>query len=348
SNGACLLPGKVEKGRANAMEVVEWAGMEERDNLYLKLVYHFDGTIAESLPDLTPNGFCRILLDQEGTPIQANTSVKDIDYFNAKLEVGLAYRISNFICEPTKAYQQTLDNKTSLRVGKYTSFDSISATTFPCHYFHFTSYNQLETKIPKPDKNNKMQYPVLTDYIGCIRSVGDVIPFGDANTTHSKRRKIEIENLNGKIIKLTIWDEMAEHFGQAEFQKMQQPVIIAMSSCRVSKYRGSEHIMFKSRYEQTPPLIIFKLPYPNIEKEALRNRYPLKTTMEQNLVSYMAIRFTAEATITSINTNKDWYYVSYHECNKAAINQGEYYRCIDHGPQPGPFFRSETPQDWLL
>nr|GEV94926.1 hypothetical protein [Tanacetum cinerariifolium] len=30
TNGACSLPGKVEKGRANAMEVVEWAGMEER------------------------------------------------------------------------------------------------------------------------------------------------------------------------------------------------------------------------------------------------------------------------------------------------------------------------------
>nr|GFD62410.1 hypothetical protein [Tanacetum cinerariifolium] len=26
----CLLLGKVEEGRANAMEVVEWAGMEER------------------------------------------------------------------------------------------------------------------------------------------------------------------------------------------------------------------------------------------------------------------------------------------------------------------------------
>nr|GEU60568.1 hypothetical protein [Tanacetum cinerariifolium] len=29
TNDACLLPGKVEEGRANAMEVVEWAGMEE-------------------------------------------------------------------------------------------------------------------------------------------------------------------------------------------------------------------------------------------------------------------------------------------------------------------------------
>ncbi|GJW09056.1 nucleic acid-binding, OB-fold protein [Tanacetum coccineum] len=97
--------------------------------------------------------------------------------------------------------------------------------------------------------------------------------------------------------------------------------------------------LFKSRYQQTPPLIICKLPYEDIEKEKLRNKYPLKTIMEQNLVSYKAIRFTAEATITSINTNRDWYYVSCHQCNKAVINQEEKYSFLDHGPQPGPFFR---------
>ncbi|GJV44679.1 DNA helicase [Tanacetum coccineum] len=52
-----------------------------------------------------------------------------------------------------------------------------------------------------------------------------------------------------------------------------------------------------------------------------------------------AIRFTAEATIMSINTSRDWYYVSCHQCNKAVITQGEKYSCIDHGPQSGPFFR---------
>ncbi|GJZ37272.1 DNA helicase [Tanacetum coccineum] len=98
-------------------------------------------------------------------------------------------------------------------------------------------------------------------------------------------------------------------------------------------------VMFKSRYQETPPLIICKFSYQDTEKEKLRNKYPLKTLMEQNPVSYKAIRFTAEATITSINTNRDWYYVSCHQCNKAAINQGEKYSCLDHGPQPGPFFR---------
>ncbi|GJT60745.1 hypothetical protein Tco_1004278, partial [Tanacetum coccineum] len=101
-------------------------------------------------------------------------------------------------------------------------------------------------------------------YIGCIRSVSGLNPFGDPNRRQSTRRKIEIKNL-------------------------------------------------KSRYQETPSLIICKFPYEDIEKEKLRNRFPLKTLMEQNPLSY--------------------------KCNKAAINQGEKYSCLDHGPQPGPFSR---------
>ncbi|GJT46194.1 hypothetical protein Tco_0954909 [Tanacetum coccineum] len=33
---------------------------------------------------------------------------------------------------------------------------------------------------------------------------------------------------------------MAEHFAQADIEKMEQPVMISVSSCRVSKYKGTE------------------------------------------------------------------------------------------------------------
>ncbi|GJZ33594.1 DNA helicase [Tanacetum coccineum] len=121
--------------------------------------------IARSPPEMTPYAFCCMLLDRKGSAIQANMDLSDVDYFNAKLEVGMAYRISNFSCQVTSRYQQTLENGTSLRFGRYTSFDKIPATTFPHHFFQFTSHNQLESKLPKRDNNNKMQYPVLTGTI---------------------------------------------------------------------------------------------------------------------------------------------------------------------------------------
>ncbi|GJY89426.1 DNA helicase [Tanacetum coccineum] len=92
-------------------------------------------------------------------------------------------------------------------------------------------------------------------YIGCIRGVSDLIPFGDPNKTQSTRRKIEIKNLNGNIIKLTLWNEMAKHFGQADFKKMDQPVIIAASSCRVSKYKDYQLAASPTTYYYLNPNI---------------------------------------------------------------------------------------------
>ncbi|GJU19739.1 DNA helicase [Tanacetum coccineum] len=73
-------------------------------------------------------------------------------------------------------------------------------------------------------------------YIGCLRSTGNISDFGDPNRRQGVRRKIKIENLNGNIVECTLWDEMAEHFGEADLASMKQLVIIAISSCRVSKY----------------------------------------------------------------------------------------------------------------
>nr|GEW53226.1 DNA helicase [Tanacetum cinerariifolium] len=74
-------------------------------------------------------------------------------------------------------------------------------------------------------------------YIGFLRAIGDISNFEDPNTRQGIRRKIKIETLNGNIIEFTLWDEMAKHFDQADIKSMEQPVIIAVSSCWVSKYR---------------------------------------------------------------------------------------------------------------
>ncbi|PWA94768.1 hypothetical protein CTI12_AA056050 [Artemisia annua] len=49
-------------------------------------------------------------------------------------------------------------------------------------------------------------------------------------------RKVEIQNLNRNSLELTLWDDLAETFKKEEIDKLEKPVIIAVSSCRVSKY----------------------------------------------------------------------------------------------------------------
>jgi hypothetical protein len=98
----------------------------------------------------------------QGNAIQANMNVKEIDFFDLKIKLGSVYRISDFMCEPTNSYQQTIDNKTSLRFGKITKFDLITAPHIPCHYFSFVSYNDLQYRVPRVDETGKMQYPILS------------------------------------------------------------------------------------------------------------------------------------------------------------------------------------------
>nr|GEW71462.1 hypothetical protein [Tanacetum cinerariifolium] len=100
-----------------------------------------------------------------------------------------------------------------------------------------------------------------------------------------------------------------------------------------------ENLKFKAIYEDTPPLTIYKHPHKDVQQDKTRNMFLLKTIMDQNPQSYKGVRFTTEATITGINMNKDWYYISCYQCGKAAVVREEDYSCLDHGPQPGPFFR---------
>ncbi|GJR55407.1 hypothetical protein Tco_1405928 [Tanacetum coccineum] len=98
----------------------------------------------------------------QGNAIQANMGKADIAYFSSLLLDGAAYRITKFICNPTINYNQTLQNGTTLRFGKYTSFESIPADAFPKHHFNLVPYNQLNNKLLQPDTTTTPKQPTLT------------------------------------------------------------------------------------------------------------------------------------------------------------------------------------------
>ena len=41
---------------------------------------------------------------------------------------------------------------------------------------------------------------------------------------------------SGNSIELTLWDDLAERFQKDEIDRLEKPIIIAVTSCRVSKY----------------------------------------------------------------------------------------------------------------
>ncbi|GJZ85918.1 nucleic acid-binding, OB-fold protein [Tanacetum coccineum] len=176
-----------------------------------------------------PTKFCCILMDKQGTPIQANMDVKDTEYFDQLLQLKKAYKISGFSCEQTGVWERTLENPTSLIFGRFIDLLEISNDGFPEHYFNFASYNELPART---DVRNS----ILTDYVGCMQAVNRIYTSGDVTTNRTRQGIIEIQNLSGNTIVLTLWHEMATNFNIQEYELMEKPVVIKVSSYRVRRF----------------------------------------------------------------------------------------------------------------
>ncbi|GJS49151.1 DNA helicase [Tanacetum coccineum] len=319
--------------------------------------------ISKSIPDMKEQAFCCILIDRENTAVQANMDLKNLNQFDQMLKLKTVYRISNFICENTKPYQQTLGNKISLKFGKITSFQVLPGkeSEFPEHHFEFISYNQLSSRVPYRDKqDSKMIYPILTDYLGRVRSISDITPFQDATGRQKYRRKVDIESLDGNVVEFTMWDDLATQFNKEEIEKLPPPIIIVVSSCRVTKYRDVQlsatpatyyyinpknqeaenaYKMFEDKYSLNPPLQVTKYRYDDPEQEKTRNRQTLYALLQQNPTTFKGVRFTCEAMITSLNSNRSWSYASCSQCSKASTKRNGVNTCEDHGEQEPPTYR---------
>ncbi|GJY14913.1 DNA helicase [Tanacetum coccineum] len=146
----------------------------------------------------------------------------------------------------------------------------------------------------------------FADYIGRIQAVGRLITSGDATINRTHRRTIDIQNLrvhttyNGSKTAFTMWNEMALDFNTLEYESMDKPVIIAFSSCYVTRYNGlqlsgasahyylnlnvAETYQIRKMYPQlpnmAPPLDIKNQRDEDLEKERNRNRFPLFVLLE--------------------------------------------------------------------
>ncbi|GJX61064.1 DNA helicase [Tanacetum coccineum] len=160
--------------------------------------------ISKSIPEMKQLAFCCILIDRENNAIHANMDVNNINYFDPLLKPRTAYRILNFICEKTKPYQQTLENK----------------------IIHSIQLAAIKSFLPRRRLKNDISD---TD--------SDITPSGNANTGQKYQRKVDIKNLDGNVVEFTMWDDLAKHFMKEEIEKLPRLVIIAVSSCRVSKYK---------------------------------------------------------------------------------------------------------------
>nr|GEX02196.1 DNA helicase [Tanacetum cinerariifolium] len=132
----------------------------------------------------------------------------------------------------------------------------------------------LPSRVPYQDEDSKTIYPILTDYLGLIRSISDITPFRHATGGQKYRRKVDIESLDGNVVEFTMWDDLATQFNKQEIEKLPPLIIIAVSSCRLSATPATHYYinpktqeatnaytMFKEKYSLNPPLPVTKIWY---------------------------------------------------------------------------------------
>ncbi|PWA82240.1 replication protein A 70 kDa DNA-binding subunit [Artemisia annua] len=224
-------------------------------------------------PDTTDKGYRAILLDKQGDAIQANINAEDINHFTNIVIPGKTYRISGFTCIDRDNWQQTLRNPTSLSFTRFfTTFHPIEDVGFPNHYFNFISYNELPYRVVDPRDKPKKPYPILTDYIGCYINSGEKEKIGNPNRNQ-----------------LTLWADLAEKFNKDTIDALEKPIIIAVTSYRVSRYSNNLQLsstpatyfyinpkipqleQYRAEYRELhnlkPPLPVVRQPFQDREQE---------------------------------------------------------------------------------
>nr|GEW39644.1 nucleic acid-binding, OB-fold protein [Tanacetum cinerariifolium] len=261
---------------------------------------------------------------------KATMDINNVDYFSPLLKPHAAYRISNFMCERTKSYQQTLENQITLRFGKITVFEPLPGkeSEFPNHHFELISYHQFPSRVPYRDENSKLIYPIITDYLGCVRSISNITPFGTPTTSQKYLRKVDIEDLDGNIVEFIMWDELSRQFDKIN-QKANTPIIIAISSCRVKKYKDTQLSATPATHYYINP----QTPKAQHVYTAKIQLQPATSNSQVPLSRPRGVYFTCEGMITSVQENRDWKYPSCSKCSKSSTQQNGTYICEDHGRQ---------------
>ncbi|PWA91805.1 Retrotransposon-like protein [Artemisia annua] len=100
---------------------------------------------------------------------------------------------------------------------------STKRTKLSMNMFYKYQLHERFGQVVDPEDKSRREYPVLTDYIGCYISSGEKETVGDPMRDQMVNRKIDIQNLNGNSIELTLWDDLAETFKKEEIDRLEKP-----------------------------------------------------------------------------------------------------------------------------
>ncbi|TQE08215.1 hypothetical protein C1H46_006182 [Malus baccata] len=78
----------------------------------------------------------------------------------------------------------------------------------------------------------------LTDIFGCLTAVQPTEEVTIQRTRIAKKRNLNLQNIGGETVKITLWGETTMSFEDSGVQPVLPPVFVALTSLKVKQYQG--------------------------------------------------------------------------------------------------------------
>ncbi|XP_056684686.1 replication protein A 70 kDa DNA-binding subunit B-like isoform X1 [Spinacia oleracea] len=299
----------------------------------------------------TPDTIDMVLLDEQGSQIQALVKKAIVSHFKDRLQEGRIYTTTHF--------NVGKNNRTRLQVENeyiiwFTSFTSVtlqeeSSAAIPFHKFNLRPIDDLSERTNKID--------VLTEVIGQLIGVENKITQNHDNNT-DQRRTIHIQDERTNKIAVTLWGQQADLVADDVAENGAQPKIVIITATRVTMFKGNYQLNstggtklyinleipevenFKKNMTDVPlqEILHIEVTQPESLEEAMTKNRKTITELQQIYMEGEENQeakntYTCVAKIATIHDQEcGWMYTSCNNC-KSKIDENQYCNKCEDVPE---------------
>ncbi|KAI3774949.1 hypothetical protein L1987_49514 [Smallanthus sonchifolius] len=167
-----------------------------------------------------------LFVDRNGDAVQGFAAKINKENVEARLSVMSCYQMDSYTCRATRASMRIVRHDATIKIGKATTIIPVNDDdSIPHYYSEFHPYTALNNRV----NDNS----VLTDYIGTVES-----KFDGTTTRNDPFLRVILRNESFEDISVTIWKETLATFDRTALDTINNPIVMAVTSVRVSIFAG--------------------------------------------------------------------------------------------------------------
>ncbi|KAK9667094.1 hypothetical protein RND81_14G232600 [Saponaria officinalis] len=270
-----------------------------------------------------PNSLDMVILDQEGNHIQATVPKRLVNSFKEILEEGKIYKLQHFeVAQNNKTHRPLRSTPHIIKCNPFTSIveERNQGQPIPKYKFEFYMLDRLQERTSKTD--------YLIDVVGLLTIVEEkrqvITKWGPANCRH-----IYIQDQSKQPVRVTLWGSAADQINEQTALETADTKVIVITSTKVVYYEGTNQI--QSTYG-TKMYVNIDIP----EVNDLLASDVLSTNHRQREL------FICHGTISEVQTETDWKYMSCTKCKKGLQDNMRCNQCKETIEYPMQRYRIMT------